>query len=129
MQKLELKDLLGSFGGSQVSSPSQEVIGSGLTQEFLNAKSQKVEELPLKKQLQIKRESTYRVTQEEGDKWIGIVKLNREKDTLNFAKHEKDNAASVTFFPSTPLNDFHNKIEGQLKQMELQSQSAVIKKE
>lgn len=48
---------------------------------------------------------------------------------MNFAKHEKDNAASVTFFPSTPLNDFHNKIEGQLKQMEIQSQSAVMKKE
>lgn len=94
----------------------------------MHAKSQKVEELPLRKQLEIKRSSTYRATQEEGDKWIGIVKLNREKESLNFAKREKDNAASVTFFPSTPLNDFHNKIEGQLKQMEIQSQGAVMKK-
>jgi U3 small nucleolar RNA-associated protein 14 len=95
----------------------------------LQSKSQKVKELPLRKQLEIKRESTYRTTQQEGDKWIGIVKLNREKDSLNFAKHERDNAASVTFFPSTPLNDFHNRIEGQLKQMEIQSQGAVLKKE
>jgi hypothetical protein len=38
------------------------------------------------------------------DKWIGIVKLNREKDSLNFAKSERDNAANVNFFPATPLN-------------------------
>jgi hypothetical protein len=44
-------------------------------------------------------------------------------------KHERDNAASVTFFPSAPLNDFHSKIEGQLKQMEIESQNAVLKKE
>lgn len=79
--------------------------------------------------MQIKRESTYRTTQQEGDKWIGIVKLNREKDSLNFVKREKDNAANVAYFPSTPLSPFHNKIEQQLKSLQLQSQSAVIKKE
>ena len=56
------------------------------------------------------------------DKWIGIVKLNREKDTLNFVKNEKDNAAQVDFLPSAPLNDFHAKLEGQLKSMKISSQ-------
>lgn len=44
------------------------------------------------------------------DKWIGIIKLNREKESLNFAVKEKDNAASVSFFPAAPISDFHNKV-------------------
>jgi hypothetical protein len=62
------------------------------------------------------------------DKWVGIVKLNREKETLNLSKKEKDNAASVGFFPATPISDFHKKIEGQLQQLEIQSQKVVLKK-
>lgn len=78
--------------------------GTHATQEFLAGKSHKIEELPLKKQLELKRESTYRNTQQEMDKWIGIVKLNREKESLNFAKKERDNAATINFFPSAPIN-------------------------
>ena len=51
------------------------------------------------------------------DKWIGIVKLNREKDTLNLVRKDKDNGAGVSFFPSAPLSDFHSKIESQLKSL------------
>ncbi len=73
MGKLSLKDLLDPVQGEEVKDGGP----STVTQQFLEAGSQKVEELPLRKQLQIKRESTYRTTQQEGDKWIGIVKLNR----------------------------------------------------
>lgn len=62
------------------------------------------------------------------DKWIGIVKLNREKQTLNFAVKQKDNAASVGFFPAAPISEFHSKIEGQLKKLELNSQKAILSK-
>lgn len=44
------------------------------------------------------------------DKWVGIVKLNREKDTLNLVKKDKDNAANVNYFKTTPMNEFHSKI-------------------
>lgn len=37
--------------------------------------------------MMMKRESNYRATQEEMDKWIGVVKMNREKETLNFGKN------------------------------------------
>jgi U3 small nucleolar RNA-associated protein 14 len=77
--------------------------------------------------LKIKRESTYRNTQQETDKWIGIVKLNREKDTLNLVKKDKDNAASINFFPSTPISQLQHKIEGKLQQMSVSSQKSVMK--
>jgi hypothetical protein len=41
------------------------------------------------------------------DKWIGIVKLNREKDTLNLVKKEKDNGGGIGFFPNAPISEFH----------------------
>ena len=63
------------------------------------------------------------------DKWVGIIKLNREKESINFAVKEKDNAASVSFFPAAPISDFHSKVEGELKKLELQSQKAVMNKE
>ena len=125
MQKLSLQELL----SVPTEKEGQAAAGSAATQQFLAQPSQQVAELPLKKQLQLKRESTYRNTQQEMDKWIGIVKLTREKDTLNFVKNERDNAAQVGFFPSAPLNDFHAKLEGQLKSMEISSQGQVMKKE
>lgn len=63
------------------------------------------------------------------DKWVGIVKLNREKDTLNLVKKDKDNAANVNYFKTTPMNEFHSKIEKQLKEMEIPSEKAVMKRE
>ena len=63
------------------------------------------------------------------DKWVGIVKLNREKDTLNLVRKDKDNASNVGFFPATPISDFHQKIENQLKAMDLSGQQTVMRKE
>jgi len=63
------------------------------------------------------------------DKWVGIVKLNREKETLNLVKKDKDNGNSVSFFPATPISDFHQKIENQLKVMDLSGQQNVMRKE
>lgn len=50
------------------------------------------------------------MTKEEMDKWIGMVKMNREKETLNFVK--KDVAdLKVNFFPAQPISEFHKKID------------------
>ncbi len=35
----------------------------------------------------MKRETNYKTTQEDMDKWIGIIKVNREKETINFSKN------------------------------------------
>lgn len=108
--------------------PTQNAVSS-TTQQFLATPSAAVKNLPLREQLALKRESTYRNTQHEMDKWVGIVKLNREKDTLNLVKNEKGDGANVNFFPAAPINDFHKRIEGQLKQMEVECQQTVIRKE
>ena len=62
------------------------------------------------------------------DKWVGIVKLNREKETLDLTQKYKDDS-NVGFLPSAPVSNLHKKIEGQLQQLELTNQKAVIKKE
>jgi len=43
------------------------------------------------------------------DKWIGVVKMNREKESLNFQNKDLVNL-NVNFFPSQPINDFHKKL-------------------
>jgi U3 small nucleolar RNA-associated protein 14 len=88
-----------------------------------------VQNIPLREQLRLKREGTYRSTQQEMDKWVGIVKLNREKETLNLVPKDRDNAANITSFPTKPISQLQSKIEGQLKQMDIQGQQAVLKKE
>jgi hypothetical protein len=56
MQKLELKDLFSALDNQpNVETNNKSAAGTNATQEFLVAKSQKVEELPLKKQLELKR--------------------------------------------------------------------------
>lgn len=63
------------------------------------------------------------------DKWVGIVKHNREKETLDLTHKDKDNAANISFLPSKPISTLHKKIEQQLQSMDLSSQKAVMKKE
>lgn len=54
------------------------------------------------------------------DKWVGVVKMNREKESLNFGKNEKD-IARVNFFPNKPISEFHKKVNEQLTNLNLQS--------
>jgi U3 small nucleolar RNA-associated protein 14 len=62
------------------------------------------------------------------DKWIGIVKLNREKPSLNF-EHKDANSCNVNFLAIEPNNEFHRKIENKLQSMNIQSQKMVLKHE
>jgi hypothetical protein len=63
------------------------------------------------------------------DKWIGIVKLNRERETLNFVKHEKDNAANVSFFPSKPISRLQGRLDEELKGLSVASGRDILKSE
>lgn len=62
------------------------------------------------------------------DKWVGIIKVNREKESLNFTQKEIGNL-NVNFFPAQPINDFHKKLESKLQSMNVESQKAVLKHE
>lgn len=68
------------------------------------------------------------MAKEEMDKWVGIVKMNREKQTLNFEQKDIGNL-NVNFFPAQPINDFQKKLESKLSRMNVQSQKSVLKHE
>lgn len=68
------------------------------------------------------------MAKEEMDKWVGIVKMNREKQTLNFEQKDVGNL-NVNFFPAQPINDFQKKLESKLSRMNVQSQKSVLKHE
>lgn len=63
------------------------------------------------------------------DKWVGIIKYNREKETLDLTHKDKDNASNISFLPSKPISNLHKKMEGKLKSLDLSSQQSVMKKE
>lgn len=47
------------------------------------------------------------------DKWLPIVKVNREKEHLNFvAKHHDQ--TRVTFFPTNDTNPLSSRVAGEL---------------
>lgn len=68
------------------------------------------------------------MAKEDMDKWVGIVKVNREKESLNFTTKDVGNM-NVNFFPTTPVSDFHKKMEAKLTSMNMQSQKSVMKHE
>ena len=62
------------------------------------------------------------------DKWVGIVKVNREKESLNFVNKDQDEV-NINFFPQKPVNNFQKIIDAKLSKMNLQSQKALLKEE
>ncbi len=61
----------------------------------------KVKHISKKKQNSMLRETNYQTAKEDLDKWVGIVKLNREKESLNFVPKNKYDA-KINFVSSQP---------------------------
>ena len=60
------------------------------------------------------------------DKWVGIIKVNREKESLNFYQKDIGNL-NVNFFSAEPINEFHKKLENKLESMNVHNQKSVLK--
>lgn len=63
------------------------------------------------------------------DKWIGIIKINREKETINFVSVNRDNASAVSFIPPQGVSAFQKKVDDQLSKLNLKSEKAIMQSE
>lgn len=67
----------------------------------------------------------YDNVKEQMDRWLPIVKLNREKEQLNFTERNNNNAR-VNFFPSNQSNPLAERIERELAGLNVASQRQLI---
>ena len=118
----KVNDLLSSLKRNNVqlaSTLDRQVLDLGLnTQNVLEPESTVKQERNL-------RRVGYDNAKEQMDKWLPIVKLNREKEHLNFTERSNSNVR-VNFFPSNQNNPLSDRIEKELAELNMASQKQLI---
>ena len=80
------------------------------------------------KQERTMRKVNYENVRDQMDRWLPIVKLNREKEHLNFTERSNSNMR-VNFFPSNQSNPLSDRIEKELAGMNMASAKQLISTE
>lgn len=81
-----------------------------------------------RKQEKALRQVNYQQVQQSMDRWLPVVKLNREKDHLNFTEKTSNNVR-VNFFPVGVKNELTDRIEGELRRLQVASEKQLVAKE
>lgn len=81
-----------------------------------------------RKQEKTLRQVNYQNVRESMDKWLPVVKLNREKDHLNFTAKSSSNVR-VNFFPSNSKSALTERIESELQNLKVGSEKQLTEQE